>query len=71
MKMRKIEGRPMTAQTKRRRHSRSDKPLITDTQSALDLMATVKYESGCDLGDSRKTAPKKLRTVIQYPIRRA
>jgi hypothetical protein len=27
---------------------RSDKPLITDTQSALDLMATVKHETGCD-----------------------
>ena len=26
----------------------SDEPLITDTQSALDLMATVKYETGCD-----------------------
>jgi hypothetical protein len=63
---------------------RSDKPLITGTQSALDLMAAVKYESGCApdftntrrhheiyLGDPRKTAPKKLRTVIRYPIRRA
>ncbi len=26
----------------------SDEPVITDTQSALDLMATVKYETGCD-----------------------
>ncbi len=26
----------------------SDAPVITDTQSALDLMATVKYETGCD-----------------------
>jgi hypothetical protein len=26
----------------------SDGLIITDTQSALDLMATVKYETGCD-----------------------
>ncbi len=26
----------------------SDVPLITDTQSALDLIATVQYETGCD-----------------------
>ncbi len=26
----------------------SEEPVITDTQSALDLMATVKYETGCD-----------------------
>ncbi len=26
----------------------SDEIIITDTQSALDLMATVKYETGCD-----------------------
>ncbi len=26
----------------------SDTPVITDTQSALDLMATVKYETDCD-----------------------
>jgi hypothetical protein len=26
----------------------SDAPVITDTQSALDLMATVKYETGCE-----------------------
>jgi hypothetical protein len=26
----------------------SDEPVITDTQSALDLMATVKYETGCE-----------------------
>ncbi len=25
----------------------SNEPLITDTQSALDLMMTVKYETGC------------------------
>lgn len=25
----------------------SDKPLITDVQSALDLIMTVKYETGC------------------------
>lgn len=27
---------------------RSDEILITDIQSALDLMATVRYETGCD-----------------------
>lgn len=27
---------------------RSDDILITDAQSALDLMATVRYETGCD-----------------------
>jgi hypothetical protein len=26
----------------------SDEPVITDTQSALDLIAAVKYETGCD-----------------------
>ncbi len=26
----------------------SDEPVITDTQSALDLMSTVKYETGCE-----------------------
>jgi hypothetical protein len=26
----------------------SGEPVITDTQSALDLMATVKHETGCD-----------------------
>ncbi len=26
----------------------SDEPVIVDTQSTLDLMATVKYETGCD-----------------------
>ncbi len=26
----------------------SDVPLITDIQTALDLMATVRYETGCD-----------------------
>lgn len=26
----------------------SDKLLITDVQSALDLTATVRYETGCD-----------------------
>ncbi len=26
----------------------SEEPVITGTQSALDLMATVKYETGCD-----------------------
>jgi len=26
----------------------SDEAIITDTQSALDLMATVRYEVGCD-----------------------
>jgi hypothetical protein len=35
---------------------RSDKPLITDTQSALDLMATVKYETGCDCIAIQKSA---------------
>ena len=27
---------------------RSDEVIITDVQSALDLMATVRYEVGCD-----------------------
>lgn len=27
---------------------RSNEPLITDVASALDLMATVQYETGCD-----------------------
>jgi hypothetical protein len=35
---------------------RSDKPLITDTQSALDLMATVKYETGFDRLAIQKSA---------------
>ncbi len=26
----------------------STEPIITDTQSALDLIATVKYETGCE-----------------------
>ncbi|TYP79055.1 DUF4180 domain-containing protein [Paenibacillus methanolicus] len=26
----------------------ADAPLITDVQSVLDLMATVRYETGCD-----------------------
>lgn len=26
----------------------SDEPIITDIQSSLDLMATVKYETGCN-----------------------
>ena len=30
------------------KHGTSEELLITDTQSALDLMATVKYETGCD-----------------------
>jgi hypothetical protein len=30
------------------RNEESDGLLITDAQSALDLMATVKYETGCD-----------------------
>jgi hypothetical protein len=48
MKMRKIEGSPMIVQSENGvAIVRNDKPLITDTQSALDLMATVKYETGC------------------------
>lgn len=26
----------------------SDRPLLTDVQAALDFIATVKYETGCD-----------------------
>jgi hypothetical protein len=35
---------------------RSDEPIIIDTQSALDLMATVKYETGCERIAIPKTA---------------
>ena len=34
----------------------SSEILITDVQSALDLMATVRYESGCDRIILRKSA---------------
>ena len=34
----------------------SDDIIITDTQSALDLMATVRYEAGCDSIAISKTA---------------
>jgi len=34
----------------------SDEIIITDTQSALDLMATVRYEAGCDSIAIYKTA---------------
>ncbi len=34
----------------------SDEPVITDTQSALDLMASVKYETDCDCVVIPKTA---------------
>ena len=35
---------------------RSDEVIITDVQSALDLMATVRYEVGCDSIAIYKTA---------------
>jgi hypothetical protein len=35
---------------------RSDKPIVTDAQSALDLMATVKHETGCDRIAIQKSA---------------
>lgn len=34
----------------------SDEPVLTDVQSALDLMATVKYETGCSRMALNKTA---------------
>ncbi len=34
----------------------SDAPLITDAQSALDLIATVNYETGCDAYAVQKSA---------------
>ncbi|WP_276357663.1 DUF4180 domain-containing protein [Cohnella caldifontis] len=34
----------------------SDERLVTDTQSALDLMATIRYETGCDRFILPKTA---------------
>jgi len=34
----------------------SDEVIVTDTQSALDLMATVRYEVGCDNIAISKTA---------------
>ncbi len=37
---------------------RSDEIVITDVQSALDLMATIRYESGC----SRILMPKEVIT---------
>ena len=35
---------------------RSEIPIITDTQAALDLMATVRYETDCDAVIVEKTA---------------
>lgn len=35
---------------------KSDEILISDVQSALDLMATVRYETGCDLMIMNKEA---------------
>lgn len=29
-------------------HVHTKKPILTDVQSALDLMATVRYEAGCE-----------------------